>query len=53
MSVELEFIDIKNAISFLQTVDAVDANKIAGLGICAIVSTPTTYLQAKQPLSSR
>jgi uncharacterized protein len=27
--------DIKNAVSFLQTVDAVDANKIAGLGICA------------------
>jgi uncharacterized protein len=27
--------DIKNAVSFLQTVDAVDANRIAGLGICA------------------
>ncbi|GJD20097.1 hypothetical protein RIVM261_050530 [Rivularia sp. IAM M-261] len=27
--------DIKNAVSFLQTVDAVDSNKIAGLGICA------------------
>ncbi len=27
--------DIKNAVSFLQTVDAVDSNRIAGLGICA------------------
>jgi uncharacterized protein len=27
--------DIRNAVSFLQTVDAVDANRIAGLGICA------------------
>lgn len=27
--------DIKNAVSFLQTVDAVDGNRIAGLGICA------------------
>jgi uncharacterized protein len=27
--------DIKNAVSFLQTVPAVDRNKIAGLGICA------------------
>lgn len=27
--------DIKNAVSYLQTVDAVDANRIAGLGICA------------------
>jgi uncharacterized protein len=27
--------DIKNAITFLQTVDAVDGNRIAGLGICA------------------
>jgi uncharacterized protein len=27
--------DIKNAVSFLQTVDAVDINRIAGLGICA------------------
>jgi uncharacterized protein len=27
--------DIKNAVSFLQTVDAVDADRIAGLGICA------------------
>lgn len=27
--------DIQNAVSFLQTVDAVDANQIAGLGICA------------------
>jgi uncharacterized protein len=27
--------DIKNAVSFLQTVDAVDTNRIAGLGICA------------------
>jgi uncharacterized protein len=27
--------DIKNAVSFLQTVDAVDKNRIAGLGICA------------------
>jgi dienelactone hydrolase len=27
--------DIKNAVGFLQTVDAVDSNKIAGLGICA------------------
>ncbi|GET44276.1 alpha/beta hydrolase [Microseira wollei] len=27
--------DIKNAVSFLQTVDVVDANRIAGLGICA------------------
>jgi hypothetical protein len=35
MPVEPKFIDIKNAVSFLQTVDAVDANKIAGLGSCA------------------
>ncbi len=27
--------DIKNAVSFLQTVEAVDSNRIAGLGICA------------------
>jgi hypothetical protein len=27
--------DIKNAISYLQTVDAVDGDRIAGLGICA------------------
>jgi dienelactone hydrolase len=27
--------DIKSAVSFLQTVDAVDSNRIAGLGICA------------------
>ncbi|KAB8332283.1 alpha/beta hydrolase [Scytonema tolypothrichoides VB-61278] len=27
--------DIKNAVSFLQTVNAVDSNRIAGLGICA------------------
>jgi uncharacterized protein len=27
--------DIKNAVSFLQTVDAVDSSRIAGLGICA------------------
>jgi uncharacterized protein len=27
--------DIKNAVSFLQTVNAVDGNRIAGLGICA------------------
>jgi uncharacterized protein len=27
--------DIKNAVSFLQTVDGVDPNRIAGLGICA------------------
>ncbi|MUG98721.1 alpha/beta fold hydrolase [Scytonema sp. UIC 10036] len=27
--------DIKNAVSFLQTVDAVDSKRIAGLGICA------------------
>jgi len=27
--------DIKNAVSFLETVDAVDGNRIAGLGICA------------------
>jgi hypothetical protein len=27
--------DIKNAVSFLQTVEAVDGNRIAGLGICA------------------
>jgi uncharacterized protein len=27
--------DIKNAVSFLQTVGAVDSNRIAGLGICA------------------
>jgi dienelactone hydrolase len=29
--------DIKNAVSFLQTVEAVDGNRIAGLGICASV----------------
>ncbi|WP_088892350.1 alpha/beta hydrolase [Leptolyngbya ohadii] len=27
--------DIKNAVSFLQTMDAVDGDRIAGLGICA------------------
>jgi uncharacterized protein len=27
--------DIKSAVSFLQTVNAIDANRIAGLGICA------------------
>jgi len=27
--------DIKNAVSFLQTVDAVDSDRIGGLGICA------------------
>jgi hypothetical protein len=27
--------DIKNAVTFLQTVDAVDPNRIVGLGICA------------------
>lgn len=31
----IKIADIKNAVSFLQTVDAVDANRIAGLGICA------------------
>ncbi len=31
----LKIADIKNAVSFLQTVDAVDPNRIAGLGICA------------------
>lgn len=30
-----KIIDIKNAVTFLQTVPAVDRNKIAGLGICA------------------
>ncbi|MGJ5673238.1 MAG: alpha/beta hydrolase [Nostochopsis sp.] len=28
-------VDIKNAVTFLQTVNAVDAQRIAGLGICA------------------
>jgi uncharacterized protein len=31
----LKIADIKNAVSFLQTVDAVDSSRIAGLGICA------------------
>ncbi len=31
----MKIADIQNAISFLQTVDAVDADRIAGLGICA------------------
>ncbi|MFL9451772.1 MULTISPECIES: alpha/beta hydrolase [Nostocales] len=30
-----KIVDIKNAVSFLQTVDAVDRNRIAGLGVCA------------------
>ena len=30
-----KIVDIKNAVSFLQTVDAVDSNRIVGLGICA------------------
>jgi uncharacterized protein len=34
-SPSVKIADIKNAVSFLQTVDAVDANRIAGLGICA------------------
>jgi uncharacterized protein len=34
--------DIKNAVSFLQTVNAVDGNKIAGLGICASAGYMTT-----------
>ena len=34
--------DIKNAISFLQTVDAVDGDRIAGLGICAGAGYITT-----------
>ncbi|MCU0550525.1 MAG: lysophospholipase [Leptolyngbya sp. Prado105] len=34
--------DIKNAISYLQTVDAVDGNRIAGLGVCASAGYMTT-----------
>lgn len=34
-SPQMKIADIKNAVSFLQTVSAVDKNKIAGLGICA------------------
>ncbi|MCU0567323.1 MAG: alpha/beta hydrolase, partial [Oculatellaceae cyanobacterium Prado106] len=33
---------IKNAIAFLQTVDAVDSDRIAGLGICASAGYMTT-----------
>lgn len=34
--------DIKNAITFLETVDAVDSDRIAGLGICAGAGYMTT-----------
>lgn len=34
--------DIKNAVTFLQTVDAVDSDRIAGLGMCASAGYMTT-----------
>lgn len=36
--------DIKNAVTFLQTVDAVDRDRIAGLGICASAGYMTTVV---------
>jgi hypothetical protein len=42
--------DIKNAVSFLQTVDAVDGNRIARLGICA--SAATWQLPPQRTLAS-
>ncbi|AFY96538.1 alpha/beta hydrolase [Chamaesiphon minutus] len=44
--------DIKNAISFLQTVDAVDKNRIAGLGICAGAGYMTTVAAEDDRLKS-
>ncbi len=44
--------DIKNAISFLQTVDAVDKNRIAGLGICAGAGYITTVAADDDRLKS-
>jgi uncharacterized protein len=40
--------DIKNAISYLQTVDAVDADRIAGLGICASAGYMTSVAIASK-----
>lgn len=44
--------DIKNAISFLQTVDGVDGNRIAGLGICAGAGYITTVAAEDKRLKS-
>lgn len=40
--------DIKNAVAFLRTVDAVDGDRIAGLGICASAGYMATVAAASQ-----
>jgi uncharacterized protein len=44
--------DIKNAITFLQTIDAVDGDRIAGLGICAGAGYVTTVAAEDDRLKS-
>lgn len=44
--------DIKNAITFLETVDAVDSDRIAGLGICAGSGYMTTVAAEDDRLSA-
>lgn len=44
--------DIKNAITFLETVDAVDNDRIAGLGICAGAGYMTTVAAEDDRLSA-
>jgi uncharacterized protein len=44
--------DIKNAISYLQTVDAVDADRIVGLGICASAGYMTSIAEEDSRLKA-
>lgn len=44
--------DIKNAITFLETVDAVDSSRIAGLGICAGAGYMTTVAAEDERLGA-